>query len=54
MKEESLYTDVIAMRDVGQRNGPEVPMESWVLGVKALDRVVRECLILGCRLQCLE
>lgn len=32
----------MAVRDVGQRNGPEVPVESQVLGVKALDRVVRE------------
>lgn len=32
LKEESLYTGVIAMRDAGQRNGPEVPVESRVLG----------------------
>lgn len=42
LKEESLYAGVIAMRFVGQRNGPEVRVESQVLGVKALDRVVGE------------
>lgn len=30
------------MRDAGQRNGPEGPMEAWAWGARVLDKVVRE------------
>lgn len=42
VKEESLCIGVLAMRDVGLRNGPAVPVQSLASGVRALDRVVRK------------
>ena len=41
-RRESIHKGVVARRDAGQRNGPEVPVASQALGAKALDRVVRE------------